>query len=553
MTKQDTNRSQVFWLAGFRGAGAAVHPRLAIPRDYNAAAYFIDRHLTEGRGEKTAFIDDRGSYSFSDLGARVNRAGNALRSSGIRAEDRVILCMLDGIDLVALFWGAIKIGAVPVPISTMLTSADYDYMLRDSGARALAVSTELVDRFEPVLASLPHLQTVFVAGDFRDARGVIRSFDTLSSRAEPRLQCAPTTSDSIALWLYSSGSTGKPKAAVHLQSHLVSTAVLNAEMTLGIRDDDVIFSGAKLFFAYGLGNSSTFPLHAGATTILIAERSTPESIVAAMRRHRPTVFFGVPTLYGNILAHPEFDRAAGSDRLRLCVSAGEALPENISQRWAERFGVEILDGIGSTEALHTFIANRPDDFRRGTSGKPVPGWEVRLLDDDGREVADGEAGDLWVSGPSISPLYWNDRERSRTNFVGRWLRTGDRYERDRDGYYRYVGRGDDMLKSGGIFVSPFEIESILVSHPAVMQSAVIGVPDSDGLIKPKAFVVLQPGSKGSPDLADAIKAYVRERVAHYKCPRWVEFRADLPMTATGKIQRYKLREESARNAASKSR
>lgn len=550
-SKEDpTACSQTFWLAAEPGCAPTRDPRLSLPREYNAASYFIDRHLADGRGDKLAYIDDGGSYSFAELAARVNRAGNVLRRLGIGPEDRVLLCVLDSIDFPALFWGAMKIGAVPVPISTMLTAADYDFLLRDSGTRALVISKALLDRFEPILSLQPRLRTVLVAGEGGRSSGALKSLESLMAQSDPQLECAPTVCDSAALWLYTSGSTGKPKAAVHLHSHLIHTAVLNGEMTLGIREDDVIFSGAKLFFAYGLGNASTFPLHAGATAVLMAERSTPEAVMAAMRRHRPTVFFGVPTLFANLLAHPEFDRSTGSDRLRMCISAGEALPENVSERWKQRFGVEILDGIGSTEGLHTFISNRLSDFRYGTSGKPVPGWEVRLLDENGCEVTEGEAGDLWVSGPSISPCYWNNREVSRRNFVGRWLRTGDRYLRDGGGYYHYVGRSDDMLKSGGIWVSPFEVESVLIAHPAVLQAAVIGVADSEHLIKPKAFVVPKHGSNPSAELAESLKAHVRAHLAHFKCPRWIEFRAELPMTATGKIQRYKLREEAERAAAS---
>jgi benzoate-CoA ligase family protein len=541
---------QIFWLGAESDNESIRDPRLSLPREYNAASYFIDRHVVEGRAGRIAFADDNGTYSYGDLAARVNRAGNVLRSLGVGAEDRVLLCLLDTFDFPALFWGAIKIGAVPVPISTMLRAADYDYLLRDCAAKVVAVSAELQGQWTSVAPAYRGLRAVLVTGKFeRDCGGLFQGFDTLVAQADPHLECEPCVPDSVALWLYSSGSTGKPKAAVHLHSHLIHTAVLNGEMTLGIGENDVVFSGAKLFFAYGLGNASTFPLHAGATSVLMAERSTPEAVMAAMRRHRITVFFGVPTLYANILAHPELDRSAGSDRLRLCVSAGEALPENISQRWAERFGVEILDGIGSTESLHTVISNRRDDFRYGTSGKPVPGWEIRLLNEQGREVAPSETGDLWCSGPSISPYYWNDRETSRRTFVGRWLRTGDKYQRDADGYYRYIGRSGDMMKAGGIWVSPFEVESLLITHPAVLQAAMIGVADSNGLAKPKAFVVLRAESQGTQALADTLIAYLRERLAHFKCPRSIEFRAELPMTATGKIQRYKLREEASRTAA----
>lgn len=536
---------------GGESPGPALGPAhregwLPLPRDYNAAAHFIDRHLAERRAGKVAFIDDRASYSFAELAGRANRAGNVLRRLGVGMEHRVMLCLLDGIDFPALFWGAIKIGAVAVPISTMLTAADYDFLLRDSRARVLAVSEELLERFEPILAGQPHLAAVLVSGSSGAQRGgVYRSFDSLAADAAADLECAHTVVDDVALWLYTSGSTGNPKTAVHRQGDMVQTAALYGERTLGIGEHDLVFSGAKLFFAYGLGNAMTFPLHAGAAAVLMSERSTPEAVMRALERHRPTVFFGVPTLYANVLANPDFDRAAGSDRLRLCVSAGEALPEQVSRRWVARFGVEILDGIGSTEALHTFISNRPGDIRYGTSGKPVAGWEIRLLDEGGRPVGRGEVGELWCSGPSISPYYWNNRERSLSSFHGRWLRTGDKYTCDPDGYYRYVGRTDDMLKSGGIWVSPFEVESALMAHPDVLAAAVVGAADGQGLIKPKAFVVPRGGIEGTPELAETLKSFLRQRLAHFKCPRWIEFRTELPMTATGKIQRFKLRQEVA--------
>jgi 4-hydroxybenzoate-CoA ligase len=515
---------------------------LTLPREYNAASHFIDRHLKEGRAAKTAFVDDSGSYTYSELAERVNRAGNVLKSLGVQMEQRVLLCLLDSIDLPALFWGAIKIGAVPVPVSTLLTPADYEYMLRDSRARVLAVSGSLVDRLEPALAKQPGIKSVIVAGTPpAKCPGGHQSFDALCAGASGGLEPAGTVVDDVAFWLYTSGSTGRPKAAVHLQGDLVQTAVLYGERVLGVTESDVVFSAAKLFFAYGLGNGMTFPLHAGATAVLMAERPTAEAVMRVLRTHQPTIFYGVPTLYANILADPALDRSKGSSRLRTCTSAGEALPEEVSKRWLERFGVEILDGIGSTEILHIFISNREGDIRYGTTGKPVGGYEIRLLDDNGREAADGEIGDLWVRGPSISPYYWNNRAASAKVFMGRWIRTGDKYMRDADGYYHYVGRGDDMLKVSGIWVSPFEVESALMAHPQVLQAAVVGAPDPEGLVKPKAFVVLKDGAKPSPQLTRELKTFVKQRLAPYKYPRWVEFCSELPTTATGKIQRFKLR------------
>ncbi|HVK69304.1 MAG TPA: benzoate-CoA ligase family protein, partial [Polyangium sp.] len=346
----------------------------------------------------------------------------------------------------------------------------------------------------------------------------------------------------VAFWLYSSGSTGRPKGAVHLHSHLQQTAVLYGERVLGIEPDDVVFSAAKSFFAYGLGNGITFPFHVGATAVYLPDRATPDTVMRVLREKRPTIFYGVPTLYASILADPKNNREAGSDRLRVCVSAGEALPKEIGEKWFERFGAHILDGIGSTEMLHIFMSNRPGDVRYGTSGRPVAGYDVKLVDDAGEPVPDGEDGSLWVRGPSSCVSYWNQRQKSLDTFHGAWTRTGDRYVRDAEGYFTYAGRSDDMLKVSGIWVSPFEVESALTAHEAVLEAAVVGHTDEAKLVKPKAFVVLKRPDEASPPLADALKDFVKGRLAPYKYPRWIEFVRELPKTATGKIQRFKLRE-----------
>jgi benzoate-CoA ligase len=512
-------------------------PAIEFPRRYNAAHDLIERNLAAGRGAKLAYIDDAGRYTYADLAERVNRAANALTGLGLGLEDRVMLCHLDAIDWPATFLGAIKAGIVPIAVNTLLTAADYEFMLNDSRAKALIVSEALWPQFAPILARCPNVRHVLVSG--ANAQGRTRLQD-LVEKAGRAFAAAPTNCDDPCFWLYSSGSTGTPKGTVHVQSSMLYTAELYARPVLGLREDDLVFSAAKLFFAYGLGNALSFPLAVGATTVLMAERPTPASVFKRLKEHRPTVFYGVPTLYAALLAASDLPQR-GELALRVCTSAGEALPADIGRRWTERFGVEILDGIGSTEMLHIFLSNRPGEVRYGTSGKAVPGYRLRIVGESGADAGVDEIGDLLVAGPSAATGYWNNRERSRTTFLGEWTRTGDKYVLDKDGYYTYGGRSDDMLKVGGIYVSPFEVEAALLTHADVLEVAVIGVPDEQQLIKPKAYVVTKQGVQGTPALGEALKAHVKERLAPYKYPRWVEFVPELPKTATGKIQRFKLR------------
>lgn len=513
-------------------------PRVTLPRDYNVAVDFVDRNVAEGNGARIAVIDDAGPTTYAELQQRVNRCGNALTALGLEPEQRVLMLMLDSVDFPTVFFGAIKAGLVAVPVNILLTTDDYDYMLRDSRARALVVSAALLPVVAPLLDQLPQLRHVIISGA-GDAMGHPRLDDLLAAQSD-ELTAVETSADDIAFWLYSSGSTGRPKGAPHLQADMIHTAVYYGLAVLGIRPDDVVFSAAKLFFAYGLGNAMTFPMVVGATAVLMAERSTPEAVMQRLKQHQATIFYGVPTLYAGILADDGIDRERSSERLRICVSAGEALPEDVARRWVDRFGVDILDGIGSTEMLHIFLSNRPGDIAYGTTGRPVPGYDCRLVDDGGADVAAGEVGDLLVSGPSSAPFYWNNREKSLATFEGRWTRTGDKYLQDPDGHFVYAGRSDDMLKVGGIWVSPFEVESALAAHPQVLEAAVVGHEDADELVKPKAVVVLAQGT-GDAALADELKQFVKDRLAPYKYPRWIEFAAELPKTATGKIQRFKLR------------
>jgi benzoate-CoA ligase family protein len=525
-----------------KGEDAAMTaPADAIPRVYNFAADIFKRNLDAGRGDKAAYIDDRGSHSYAALAARVERFGHVLRALDIRREERVLICLTDTIDWPTAFLGAIKAGVVAVPVNTLLTEDDYRFMLGDSRARLLVVSEELLPKFAKAIEAGKDLAHVIVSG--ADAHGHER-FEDLLAAAKTDAVTAPTTRDDMCFWLYTSGSTGKPKGAVHSHADLKLTDELYAAPILGITEKDVCYSVAKLFFAYGLGNALTFPMSVGATTVLLPHRPTPDLVAGVLKKHDVTVFFAVPTFYAGFLASAAAPERAEL-KLRCCVSAGEALPSDVGRRWSARYGVDILDGIGSTEMLHIFLTNRPGDVKYGTSGKPLDGYDLRLVDDDGEIIKSrGEMGELQVRGPTSAMMYWNNREQSRSTFLGEWTRSGDKYVEDDDGYFVYCGRRDDMLKVSGMYVSPFEVEGVLQSHPDVLEAAVVGWPDDDKLIKPKAFVVLKsPGGAGDA-LARTLQDHCRQKLAAYKYPRWLEFRTELPKTATGKIQRFKLRAEA---------
>jgi benzoate-CoA ligase len=515
---------------------------LGIPEVFNAAAHFVDRNVALGRGRHVAIECRAERVTYDEVLANVNRVGSALRQTvGIREGDRVLLVLHDGPDFVYSFFGAIKIGAVPVPLNTLWKPADYEYVVADSGAAALIVSEALLPQVERIPAGAPAtLRHVVVSG--LAAGGARTRLADLISAGSTQLDATSTSHDAPAFWLYSSGSTGRPKGCVHLQHDMAVCAALYGKRVLGIRPDDRTFSVAKLFFAYGLGNALYFPFSVGATTILWPGPPAPLHIYDVVERHRPTLFYSVPTGYSMLLATerpnpPDFDLSS----IRLAISAGEALPEALYARFKARFGVDILDGIGSTETAHMFISNRPDAIRPGSSGLVVPGYDARVLDDAGREANAGEIGNLWIQGDSICDGYWNQPEKTAATIVDGWIRTGDKYTRDADGYFWYAGRSDDMLKVGGLWVSPVEVENALVAHPAVLECAVVGREDAGGLVKPLAHVVLRADRRGSEELAAELQQFVRERLAEYKRPRWVEFVAELPKTATGKLQRYRLR------------
>jgi benzoate-CoA ligase family protein len=527
--------------SGGNAAMSSASTASAIPRDYNFAADILKRNLDAGRGGKAAFIDHRGACTYAELADRVERFGHVLRALGIRREERILICLTDTVDWPTAFLGAIKAGVVAVPVNTLMTEDDYAFMLEDSRARLLVVSEELLPKFERAIAASKHLDGVIVSGSKPHGH---RRFDDLLAAAKTEAVTAPTTRDDMCFWLYTSGSTGKPKGAVHTHADLKLTDDLYAAPILGIAENDICYSVAKLFFAYGLGNALTFPMSAGATTVLLPARPTPDLVADVLKKHGVTIFYAVPTFYAAFLAS-----AAAPQRedlkLRRCVSAGEALPTDVGRRWSERFGVDILDGIGSTEMLHIFLSNRPGDVKYGTSGKPIAGYDLRLVDDDGKIIAKrGEMGELQVRGPTSAMMYWNNREQSRATFLGEWTRSGDKYVEDDNGYFVYCGRRDDMLKVSGMYVSPFEVEGVLQSHPDVLEAAVVGWPDGDRLIKPKAFVVLKVPDMACDVFAEALQDECRQKLAVYKYPRWIEFRTELPKTATGKIQRFKLRAEA---------
>jgi len=510
---------------------------------YNAAVDMVDRNVAEGRGDKVAFIDPTTQLTYASLQERCNRFADALPRLGIARERRIVQIMLDTVDMPVVFWGAIKAGVVPIPLNTLLTAEQWHFMIEDSRADAVVVSSEMIERVGPVveqIAAKRHLHVIVTGSDSSAGR---IGLDALMASSSSSADAADTHADDVAFWLYSSGSTGMPKGTRHLHGSPMATAKLFAQGVLGFGPDDVVFSAAKLFFAYGLGNGMSFPMSVGGTAVLLPDRPTPDSVLATMRTHNPTIFCAVPTLLSAMLASPALARGAGSSRLRISTSAGEALPEEIGKRWQTVVGSEVIDGIGSTEMLHIFVSNRPGKVRYGSSGTPVPGYDAKLLDDDGGVVALGEIGELVVRGPSAAEGYWLQREKSRRTFRGEWTHTGDKYRTDENGYYYYCGRTDDMFKVSGIWVSPFDVESALITHAAVMEAAVIGKEDSDGLVKPKAFIVLKPGVKPEDSLYEELKEHVKTHAGAWKYPRWVEIRTELPKTATGKIQRFKLRAE----------
>ena len=515
---------------------------------FNFAQHLLQ--LNAAHPERSAFIDDFGVLSYGELAERAARLGAGLRALGLRREERVLLLMLDGNDWPVSFLGAMYAGVVPVAVNTLLTADDYAYMLEHSRAQAVLVSGALLPALSAAMVKADHeVCKVIVSHPVAPLHTGEVEFGAFVAAQPPLAKPAATGPDDPGFWLYSSGSTGRPKGTVHSQANPYWTAELYGKGVLALSEADVCFSAAKLFFAYGLGNALTFPVSVGATTLLMAERPTPDATfkrwLGGVGGVKPTVFYGAPTGFAGMLASPKLP-AKEQVALRLVSSAGEALPAEIGERFKRHFGVDIVDGIGSTEMLHIFLSNQPGKVRYGSTGWPVPGYDIELRGDGGQPVSDGEPGDLYIRGPSAAMMYWGNRSKTRETFQGGWTKSGDKYLRNADdGSYTYGGRSDDMLKVSGVYVSPFEVEATLVMHPAVLEAAVIGVVDAEGLTKTKAFVVLKPGAQS--DEAE-LKAFVKDKLAPYKYPRQIEFVADLPKTATGKIQRFKLREQESKSA-----
>jgi benzoate-CoA ligase len=514
--------------------------RVELPETYNAAITFVDDNVTAGRGGKVAVYYGDKTLTYHDIQEGVNRAGNALRELGVELENRVVLVLLDCPEFVFSFFGAIKIGAVPVPVNPMVSSEDYGFLLQDSRAKVAIAQDQFLSRIGPASENARWLKNRVVVGD--SVLGWL-SFHVLLGKASPELQPAETSKDDVALWMYTSGSTGRPKGAVHLHHDFVQITDHFVRPILGITENDRMFSGSKLFFAYGLGNSLYFPFRFGASTVLCPEPMEARLAFDCIERYRPTVFFAVPTLYTKMLRlEGSFDLSS----LRLCLSSGEPLPPPIFERWRDRFGLELLDVVGSTEALHDFLANRPGSAKPGSSGQVVPAFEAKVVDDEGKELPSGVVGHLMVKGESSSPYYWNRHEQTKKTMLGEWMRTGDMYMRDEEGFFWFSGRSDDMMKVGGMWVSPIEVENALISHPLVLEAAVVGFEDANGLTKPKAFVVLTERALATQELVVELQEFVRKVLAPYKYPRSIEFIKDLPKTVTGKIQRFRLRSQKER-------
>ncbi|WP_034725746.1 benzoate-CoA ligase family protein [Calidifontibacillus oryziterrae] len=509
---------------------------------YNASYLFIDKQVENGFGQDVAIFYQDEQITYRQLQERINQFGNVLKQLGINMEQRILLACYDSPEFVASFFGAIKIGAIPVPVNTMMKPKDFEYFLNNSRSKVLVIQQDLWDTIKEDRQNFLYLEHIFVISTQAVNEAGVKDYCSWVEQASSELRSAHTCKSDAAFWLYSSGSTGDPKGVIHLQHDMEYAYENYARKILKIDKNDITFSASKLFFAYGLGNGMYFPLGAGASTVLMPDRPTPDLVFATIEKYKPTIFFGVPTLYGAMINHVEQSgKKYDLTSVRVCVSAGEALPAAYINKWKNLFNIDILDGIGSTEALHIYLSNQVGKIREGSSGFAVPGYEAKIIDEHGALLPPNETGNLWIKGDSIAERYWNLHEENKVKFQGEWFNTGDRYYCDEDGYYWYCGRSDDMLKIGGIWVSPIEVESSLLEHDKVLETAVVGEKNVDDLVKTKAYVVLKNGMEPSEELKDELKVFVKDKLAPYKYPRIIEFVDELPKTATGKIQRFKLR------------
>ncbi|RJX24495.1 MAG: benzoate-CoA ligase family protein [Dethiobacter sp.] len=510
-----------------------------ISQEFNLGAFLLDRHIQEGRGEKVAVYYRDKKVTYAEIVSYANRVGNVLQELGVEIENRVMFSLPDCPEFLYVYFGAMRMGAVPVPVTTMALPADYRYYLNDSRAKVFVTTPEIADKIKEVQGDLRHLKHFIVLGE--PGPGQL-SFEELIESASDSMEIVPTSKDDMCFWLYSSGTTGRPKGVVHLHHDLLYYMPPYCTEVLHLQEDDICFSASKMYFSYGRNNSIESPFLCGAAVVLEPELPKPEKLVEVITKYKPTIFFSIPTSYAgllNLLENTKMEYDFSS--LRLCISAGEALPKIIFDRWKKKFGLEILDGVGSTDVGVIYLSNLPGKVKPGSSGILLPGFEGKLLDEHNKEVPLGEIGTFWVKNDGTTPYYWNNHEKSKENIHGEWFNTGDKFYMDEEGFYWYAGRADDMLKAGGIWVSPLEIEGILLEHPAVFECAVVGAPDSSNLEKPLAFVVVREGYEPSPQLEQELKDFVRSKTAHYKYPRWIKFVNDLPRTASGKVQRYKLR------------
>ncbi len=510
-----------------------------LPEDFNLASFLLDRHLAEGRASKPAVYYENETITYAELAESANRVGNALLNMGVERENRVMICLPDCPQFLAGYFGSMKIGAVPVPVSTMAMPQDYLYYLNDSRAKVLIVHHDLAPVIRNVRSELHHLKHIITVGE---AEAGESSYDSLLETASPDLAATQTNKDDMAFWMYSSGTTGKPKGIVHLHHDMMYFMPPHCEV-VSMGENDIVFSASKLYFSYGRNNSLESPFLCGAGVVLYPGQPVPEELLNVIEEYHPTLFYSVPSSYSAILAHlDKTGRTCDLSSLRHCISAGEPLPKVIFERWLEKFGLEILNCVGSTDVGGIYLSNKPGLIKPGSSGVLLPGFEGKLADKEGNEVAQGETGSLWIKSDGTAAYYWNKHQKTKESFCGEWFNTGDEFYKDSDGFYWYVGRADDLLKAGGIWMSPLEVEEVLLEHPSVNQCAVVSAKDAAGLDKPMAFVVLNEGHEPSQDLEGELRDFVRDRIAHYKCPRWFRFAEDLPRTASGKVQRYKLRE-----------